>query len=58
MAHGILVGLSVWYVLGTALVIASVGKHRKPLTPGVAAGTAVISAIIITALAYVSTQLR
>ena len=57
MAQFILVAVVAWYVFGVVTVVLSIGKPRKPVTPQLAAGVVVASAIIVSGLGYVYTQL-
>lgn len=41
-----------WFFLTAVVNVAQVGKVRKPLTAGVAAGVVVIDALIIAAIFY------
>lgn len=53
MTTAILVTLIVLYVIGTLSVVASIGKPRKPITPGTAVGLVLFSGLMITGLVYV-----
>ena len=47
-----------WFFLTAIVNVAQVGKQRKPLTSGVAAGVVVIDALIIAAIFYFGWGLR
>jgi hypothetical protein len=49
---GLLWFFVVWFFLTAVMNVAQVGKVRKPLTAGVAAGVVVIDALIIAAIFY------
>lgn len=50
--------LAFWFFLSAVVNVALVGKPRKPLTAGVAAGVVVIDALIIAAIFYFGWGLR
>lgn len=56
MALAILIYLAFMTVLGVVLNVASVGKPRGPLTPGVAAGTAFLGMLHMLCYVYLSTR--
>lgn len=45
--------LTAWLALGALAVVALVGKPRKPLTPGIAATTVLINALIVVGVVMV-----
>lgn len=47
-----------WVFLTAVMTVASVGKPKKPTTPGVAAWVVVICALIIAAIFYFGWGLR
>lgn len=47
-----------WFFVTAIANVAQVGKQRKPLTAGVAAGVVVIDALIIAAIFYFGWGLR
>lgn len=43
-----------WFVLGALIAIGSVGKERKPVEPGEAVATVILSAIFIALIIWCS----
>lgn len=56
MVTFILVAFSALILLSVLMTVGSVGKHRGPVTPGVAAGTVFIGLLELAALAYLYFQ--
>ena len=46
-----------WIAMGAIIAVATIGKPRKPITPGVAAGIIVIDAAITVALVLAAMRL-
>lgn len=56
MALAILIYMTVLTMLDVGLAAGSVGKPRKPVTPGIAAAVGVIGIVHVLGYAYLSTQ--
>lgn len=57
MAHLFIYCMIGMLAIGSLATIASIGKPRKPITPGIAIYVVVVSALEVAGLVYVSFQL-